>query len=111
MGGGVDAKVTAASMMHARRSAQSNVHESTNASGGSSSSSNDSTMSVGIFVGGDAVRSVTTGGTVEVHAACGPTHDQQPVFRWDAPSVRLRNVSHVGLPVAFAFDYVVVPSR
>eukprot|EP00041_Stephanoeca_diplocostata_P032423 m.1037920 g.1037920 ORF g.1037920 m.1037920 type:complete len:599 (-) comp24146_c1_seq6:2586-4382(-) len=48
---------------------------------------------------------------VEVHAACGPTHDQQPVFTWE--SAAYVNVSHEGLPPAFAFDFVPMryPSR
>ena len=48
-------------------------------------------------------------GAVEVEAVCGPTHDQQPVFSWQCG--KACNVSHVGLPEAFDFDYVRIPSQ
>ena len=72
LGGGVDAKVTAASLMVAADDA-----------------------------------------SVEVHAACGPTHDAQPVFSWSVAgknSSVAKATSHVGLPDAFDFDYVAIPS-
>eukprot|EP01047_Picozoa_sp_COSAG01_P009092 COSAG01_NODE_369_length_18046_cov_130.301443_7_plen_223_part_00 len=40
-----------------------------------------------------------------VEAQCGPTHDQQPAFRW---SSSFPNVSHVGLPDLFDFDWVTI---
>ena len=36
----------------------------------------------------------------------GPTHDQQPVFKW----TQLPNTSHVGLPVQYGFDWIDCPS-
>lgn len=65
LGGGVDAKVTSASLQQA------------------------------------------TSAQVLVHAACGPTHSQQPVFSWSTAN---STASHVGLPDAFDFDYVAIPS-
>ena len=39
-----------------------------------------------------------------VHAASGPTHNQQTVFSWNRPA--FSKISHIGLPETFDFDYV-----
>ena len=49
--------------------------------------------------------------SVLVHAACGPTHDVQPVFSWTTVNnSAAQTTSHVGLPDTFNFDYVAIPS-
>jgi len=40
---------------------------------------------------------------LECEAICGPTHLTQPIFEWDA---QWSNVSHVGQPNRFSFDYI-----
>jgi hypothetical protein len=39
-----------------------------------------------------------------VEAQAGPSHDEQPPFSWAA----FPNVSHVGLPEVFDFDWITV---
>ena len=45
-----------------------------------------------------------SGLAVRVHAASGPTHDQQAVFTWNHPAYA--TISHIGLPESYDFDYV-----
>jgi len=44
----------------------------------------------------------TSGRPPLVEAQSGPSHDQQPVFRWS----QFPDVSHVGMPDAFDFDWI-----
>jgi hypothetical protein len=84
--GGVDSKVTAASMINASSVATAGGWRRVAGSGEPSEN-----------------------GAVDVDAACGPSHDQESVFAWGCGKA-CDSVSRLGVPDSFPFEYVRISS-